>query len=59
MVSAVMLCQEQLDLLLTKAEKLDLHHEIRIDAIEQMGFELMDAAGIESIVEFWKELAKV
>lgn len=60
MVSAVMLCQEKLSLIHAKCEKHDveLHSDITIEGIEEVGFELMDEAGIESVVDFWKVVAE-
>lgn len=60
MVSAVMLCQEKLASFHAKsvAAGLELHDDITIEGIEEVGFELMDDAGIESVVEFWEILAE-
>lgn len=60
MISAVMTCQEKLDGLNAKAleAKLEPCCEISIMEIRQAEFELFDDAGIESVVEFWKETVK-
>lgn len=61
MVSAVMQCQETLNSINAKAlaAHVELHDEIRIEAIEEVGFEIMDDEGIESVVKFWKEVSEV
>ena len=58
MVSAVMLCQDTLNSITSKAQdsRVDLHGEITIEAIEEVSFELMDETGISEVVEFWKEV---
>lgn len=58
MVSAVMQCREKLDVFRAKAAEahIELHGDITIEAIEEVGFELMDEVGIEGVVEFWKDV---
>lgn len=60
MVSAVMTCQEKMGTMLEKssAAKVDICCGITIEAIEEVDFELMDEVGIESVVEFWKDVVK-
>jgi hypothetical protein len=56
MVSAVIKCQDVLDSL----EKIigDAHSIPTIDAIEQMGFEIMDEEGVNDVIEFLKEMVE-
>lgn len=60
MVSAVMHCQEKLAVIRLKATeaKVELHEDVSIMSISETEFELLDDAGIESVVGFWKETVK-
>lgn len=60
MISAVMECQEKLEVIHRKAAecKVELHDDISIVSISEADFELFDDAGIESVVDFWKETVK-
>jgi hypothetical protein len=60
MVSAVMTCQEKLEVIRSKAAecKVELHSDITIESIGEVDFELMDDVGIESVVGFWKDVVK-
>jgi len=58
MVSAVMLCQEKLEVLRCKAleAKVETCCDLAIQSIDEATFELMDDVGIETVVSVWKEL---
>lgn len=60
MVSAVMTCQEKLEVIRTKAveAKVELHGSISVISISEADFELFDEAGIEDVVSFWKEVVE-
>jgi len=60
MVSAVMQCQEKLEVMRCKAleAKVDTCCDLSIESIEIADFELMDEVGIESVVGFWKDVVK-
>ena len=53
-----MQAQEKLEVMRCKAveAKVDTCCDLSIESIEEVGFELMDDRGIESVVEFWKEV---
>jgi hypothetical protein len=60
MVSAVMQAQEKLEVIQQKAEEahVDMCCDLSIESIGEVDFELMDDVGIESVVEFWKDVVK-
>lgn len=60
MVSAVMQAQEKIEVLRCKAIEADVEMccDLSIQSIGTAPFELMDDVGIESVVEFWKEVVK-
>jgi hypothetical protein len=60
MVSAVMQCQEKLEVMRCKAVEAGIETccDLSITSIDEATFELMDDVGIESVVEFWKDTVK-
>ena len=60
MVSAVMQAQEKLEAIQQKADEahVDMCCDLSIESIGEVGFELMDDVGIESVVEFWRDVVK-
>jgi hypothetical protein len=56
MVSAVMVCQEKIEVLRQRAKecKIEMHDGIEVVGIQLAEFELMDDEGIESVVDFWQ-----
>ena len=60
MVSAVMQAQEKLEVIQQQAEEahVDMCCDLSIESIGEVDFELMDEVGIESVVEFWKDVVK-
>lgn len=60
MVSAVMQCQEKLEVIRCKALEFEIDTccDLKIQSIDEATFELMDDVGIESVVEFWKDVVK-
>jgi hypothetical protein len=55
-----MQCQEKLEVMRCKAleAKVDTCCDLSIESIGEVDFELMDDTGIESVVEFWKDVVK-
>lgn len=60
MVSAVMQAQEKLSSINHKAEEAHVETccDLTIESIGEVTFELFDEAGIESVVDTWKEFAE-
>jgi hypothetical protein len=55
-----MQAQEKLEVIQQKAEEahVDMCCDLSIESIGEVDFELMDDVGIESVVEFWKDVVK-
>ncbi len=58
MISAVMQAQEKLEVMRCKAleAKVRTCCDLSLGGINEATFELMDDVGIESVVEFWKDV---